>query len=273
MRVPVTACSALLMALVGVMLSSLVWVAAQDDGPPILTGRIAFVSDEDNNPGDIYAMDVIGNNRVRLTNDAAYDGHPSWSPDGEEIAFWSRRARDPGDIYAMQANGQGVMRLTRHAACDSLPAWSPDGTQIAFVRVREGVSSRLYVVPASGGTPVEAVEAEGWTSEPAWCPVSEELAFVLASGRSNWGDVWFADAGNGTILRKWRYQGIEMRPTWSRDGSMICCSHSNRPNGAHADLVIFDLERGDVIQLTNTDARETEPDWWAPSQPAAETSP
>ncbi len=284
----------------------LICAVGQDD-LPVLSGRIAFVSDEDNNRGDIYAMDVTGANRVRLTNDPAYDGHPSWSPDGQEIAFWSQRANDAGDIYTMQANGQGVMRLTRHLACDSLPAWSPDGTriaftstrdgnagdiyvmqtdgtepmrltdsplletqpcwspdgsQIAFVRIREGVSSRLCVISSTGGAPTELVAAEGWASDPSWCPVRGELAFVLTTGMSNWGDVWFADPVDGTVLSKWRYQGVERRPVWSRDGRMVCCSHSRRPTGAGSDLVIFDLDSGGTIQLTQTEARETEPDWW-----------
>jgi len=302
----------LLGALVGLSVAAIAltgaarWVAAQDEAP-VLTGRIAFVSDEDNNPGDIYVMDVTGTNRARLTHDAAYDGHPSWSPDGEELVFWSQRANDAGDIYIMQANGQGVMRLTRHTACDSLPAWSPDGTriafvstrdnnpgdiyvmrtdgtepmrltndplpetqpcwspdssQIAYVRVREGVTARVCVIGSGGGTPTELVAAQGWASDPAWCPVRDELAFVLTTGMSNWGDVWFADPRDGTVLSQWRYQGVERRPVWSRDGRRVCCSHSRRPDGTASDLVIFDLERGETIQLTHTDARETEPDWW-----------
>jgi len=296
-------------AIAGDLAGTLLLAGAQEGGLR-LTGRIAFVSDEDGNPGDIYVMDATGTDRVRLTNDGAYDGHPSWSPDGEEIVFWSRRAHDAGDIYTMQANGQGVMRLTRHAACDSLPAWSPDGTRIAFVstrdsnpgdiyvmntdgtepmrltddplldtqpcwspdgsqiafaRVLEGVSSSIHVVPSAGGTPAELVTADGWAAEPTWCPARDELAFVLATGMSNWGDVWFADALDGTVLSKWRYQGVERRPTWLRDGSMVCCSHSRRPNGAQADLVILDLGSGNTIQLTNSESRETEPDWWAPT--------
>ncbi|HJN14685.1 MAG TPA: hypothetical protein QGH10_04310 [Armatimonadota bacterium] len=96
----------------------------QDGAEERLPGRFVFTSNEDNDPGDIYAVSATGADRVRLTRNPAYDGHPSWAPDGSEIAFWSTRGGNAGDIYTMQANGQGVMRLTRHVARDALPAWS-----------------------------------------------------------------------------------------------------------------------------------------------------
>ena len=301
----------LVCALVCVAATPLAVVVSQEEEVE-LRGRIAFTSNEDNNPGDIYVVDADGTNRIRLTNDIAYDGHPSWSPDGEEIAFWSTRGSNLGDIYTMQSNGQGIMRLTRHPARDALPAWSPDGeriafvsmrddnrgdiyvvntdgtetmrltnrpeletspcwsadgSQIAFTRVREGVSARVYVVPASGGTPHQLVTADGWSSDPTWSPTINELAFVLTKGSSNWGDIWFADALEGAILRRFRYQGRESGLTWSPDGSMICCSHSRRPNGEKANLIIFQIEGSEIFQVTKSDAIDREPDWWGEETP------
>jgi dipeptidyl aminopeptidase/acylaminoacyl peptidase len=46
-------------------------------------GKIAFTSDA----GDIIVMDADGSNQTNITNSAAYDELPSWSPDGKRLVF------------------------------------------------------------------------------------------------------------------------------------------------------------------------------------------
>jgi Tol biopolymer transport system component len=63
-----------------------------------------------------------------LTNSAADDRAPAWSPDGTKIAFVRR-----GDIFVMDADGSNPTNLTYSQSMDNQgPAWSPDGTRIAF---------------------------------------------------------------------------------------------------------------------------------------------
>ena len=45
-----------------------------------------------------------GSNQTRLTNNAASDFEPAWSPDGSKIAFNSTRDVN-NEIYVMDANG------------------------------------------------------------------------------------------------------------------------------------------------------------------------
>src|SRR5437016_4483694 len=66
-------------------------------------GRIAFVSNRDGN-NEIYVMDANGSGVTRLTNNAAGDSGPAWSPDGTQIAFSSSRDGN-AEIYAMNADG------------------------------------------------------------------------------------------------------------------------------------------------------------------------
>ena len=45
---------------------------------------------------------------TRLTNNAAFDIEPSWSPDGTKIAFASDRDGN-SEIYVMNADGSGKL--------------------------------------------------------------------------------------------------------------------------------------------------------------------
>jgi Tol biopolymer transport system component len=111
--------------------------------------KIAFTSDRDVNK-EIYVMAADGTGQTRLTDNAANDALPSWSPDGTKIAFTSNRDGN-WQIYVMAADGTGQTRLTDNAAFDFLPSWSPDGTKIAFTSDRDG-NVEVYVMNAQDGS-------------------------------------------------------------------------------------------------------------------------
>jgi Tol biopolymer transport system component len=86
---------------------------------------------------DIVVMDVDGTNRVQVTDDAARDRRPRWSPDGGRIAVYSDAA---GYYHVWTFNPDGGSRM-RHTTGMSVwwPSWSPDGQQLVY-----------YVPPSSG---------------------------------------------------------------------------------------------------------------------------
>jgi Tol biopolymer transport system component len=84
--------------------------------------RITFESGRDGN-GEIYVMDANGENQTRLTNDAAIDENPAFSPDGAAIAFESNRDGD-FEIYVMTStDGTGPVKVTQNPAIDLFPDW------------------------------------------------------------------------------------------------------------------------------------------------------
>ena len=80
-------------------------------------------------------MKADGSDARRLTNNAAFDAGPTFSPDGKRIAFVSHRDGNY-EIYLMNADGTDQHRLTHNPAQDRQPAFSPDGKRIAFASDR-----------------------------------------------------------------------------------------------------------------------------------------
>ena len=106
--------------------------------------------------------------QTNLTNNAAFDSEPAWSPDGAKIAFISERDGN-FEIYVMNANGSGQTNLTNNAAYDSQPAWSPDGAKIAFTSERDG-NGETYVMNADGSGQTNLTNYPRLDGYPAWSP-------------------------------------------------------------------------------------------------------
>ena len=93
--------------------------------------RLGFVLD-----GSIYAMDLDGNNKVRILD--AWDGPGyDWSPDGKYIVCSPNDENFNTDIWIVSADGkQRSWNLSRHPRSDRNAVWSPDGKRIAWLGQR-----------------------------------------------------------------------------------------------------------------------------------------
>ncbi|MCD6508694.1 PD40 domain-containing protein [Candidatus Poribacteria bacterium] len=100
---------------------------------------------------------------VNVTNHAANDGRPAWSPDGGDIAFVSDRDGN-AEIYLMKPNGSNVRRLTEDMAVDTDPAWVSEG-QLLFSsnRVRD---FEVYIMTRDGSNPIRVTLSLGINIQP-----------------------------------------------------------------------------------------------------------
>jgi serine/threonine protein kinase len=83
-------------------------------------------------PEDIFVCRVDGSELRQVTDDAAYDRAPRWSPDGRQIAFHSNRS-GKYEIWSVDRDGGNAHRLTDARGNQPLwPLWSSDGTRMLF---------------------------------------------------------------------------------------------------------------------------------------------
>ena len=141
------------------------------------TGEIfAFVSDRDGNL-EIYTALVDGSEVERLTEDAAADRWPAFSPDGAYLAFSSDRTGN-WSTFIMRVDGSGLQQISGIEGSDDLyPTFSPDGTRLAVVRDE----SQLVVVELTAPFAAEVIH-EGALGRAFWSPDGEYVLVVDNEG-------------------------------------------------------------------------------------------
>jgi RHS repeat-associated protein len=193
--------------------------------PQSTSAKIAFSSNRDGT-AQIYSMNPDGSGALRLTNDAANDEYPRWSPNGSRIVFQSDRDNvfsGMADIYVMNTDGSGQSRLTSDANDDGAPAWSPDGSKIVFQSARNGVNYQIYVMNADGSGQVNVSNSAANDTQPSWSPDGTKIAFASDRDHSGSASVYvMSSAGaNQTRLTFAEAPYTDDQPSWSPDSSKI----------------------------------------------------
>ena len=190
------------------------------------TNRIAFHSTRGNPlaaANDIYTISPDGTGLVRLTNGAADDRDPAWSPDGTKIVFasdrstFSRSQRGHMHLWVMNADGTGLKQLTSGSEDESQPAWSPDGTRIAY-HYTSGIAAiftdgtKDATISMTNSEPAPGGVKTWYVGDPSWSPDGQSLAFT-----SSYNDLYRVYTWSpGYALRVTPDGDQDRFPAWSR---------------------------------------------------------
>lgn len=216
--------------------------------------QLAFRSNRDGN-WEIYLMDADGTNQINLTQNAADDQLPSWSPDGNQIAFDSNRQKKDNDIFIMNADGSGVRDLTDRREKDTVPAWSPDGTQIAFVSARKG-NWEIFSMSVDGGVAEDLTNDGAEDFSPAWSPDGRRMLFH--SNRDGNFEIYVMNVDGSNVQRLTNNSADDFAPAWSPDGQHVIFQ-SNRDGDN--EIYVMNADGSSVVQLTSNRFDDTNPDW------------
>jgi TolB protein len=192
-----------------------------DDRQPALSpdgSQLAFSSNR-GGPWDLYVMDLPTGVVRPLTDTPAYEGHPTWSPDGLWIACEGYVAGEL-DLWILSSGGtQAPIQLNHAGALDRSPAWDPSGRRIAFISDADGSADvffanlndpddRFVNVTRSMDTEEQAPAFDQDGSHLAYTAVSHGLERVKVMDLSE----------TGTPPRDLGQGGY---PAWSPDGSLL----------------------------------------------------
>jgi Domain of unknown function (DUF5050)/Thrombospondin type 3 repeat len=213
--------------------------------------KIAFTSFRDGN-FEVYVMNADGSNPTNLTNNAARDLAPSFSPDGSRIVFAS--GRDGNDeIYVMNADGSNPSRLTNNAATDTQPSFSPDGSRIVFASLRDG-NAQIYVMNADGSNPTNLTNNAATDTQPSFSPDGSRIVFT--SLRDNNFEIYVMNADGTGQANLSNNAATDQQPSFSPDGSRIVFTSTRDDN---SEIYVMDANGSNQTRLTNNAAFDANP--------------
>jgi tricorn protease len=198
--------------------------------PSYSKGKVAF-----SYLGDIWTANENGTDVQRLTDNAARDVYPRFSPDGNWIAFSSNRDGNY-DVFVIPTTGGKPKQLTFHSADDNVVGWSADGKRVMFSSVRaKGVFpsvATLFEVAVDGGT--EQPVPTDWGATASYSPDGAKLAFMrhpAVWSRKHYrgsyaGDLWVMDVSAKTFskLGDSEFKGNYLWPMYAANGEIYFVS-------------------------------------------------
>ena len=179
-------------------------------------------------------MADLDSGRTRqLTDDAAAEATPVWSPDSRSIVFQTFRSGG-AELYIVNADGSGLRKLTAAAGEQSSPAFSPDGSKLAYVTLLNRKESQINVLDLASGKValVGSEPAVGREEAPQWSPDGRSLAYIVI--KDNAVNVHAMRADGSQKLALTEGKDLNSQPQWSPDGKRIAYLSVHKPNPRQA---------------------------------------
>ncbi len=227
---------------------------ALQQGPVLLLGapkddRIAFLSDRGGQV-DIWTMKTDGSDVKQVTNDAADDEDPVWSPDGKELVAASDRRDRVYQVFLSAWDGRYTHDLTSSEGTKGSPVWSSDSREITFLN-----GGKVYSIARSGGQEQQYLPVPGMSNMDlpgrsnyvyaAWSPDNQMLLCVQETDQGR-----YAYAASREDIEAW--ENGDNRPpiriilahnvsvAWAPTGQKIAVSYVD--NKGVNGLFVMDLE-------------------------------
>jgi dipeptidyl aminopeptidase/acylaminoacyl peptidase len=211
----------------------------------------------DADDSDVWLASWDGRQSLRLTNSAASEHSPRWSPDGEHIAFLTDRAdKEAGDqIWIIDRRGGEARQLSHFDAPISAFAFSPDGSRLVF-------SAEVPAAKPAADKPAPIVIDRLQFKQ-------DERGYLHGSYRH----LFLLDASSGAVSTLTAGAFDEIQPTWSPNGKQIAflSKRQDEPDADNNwDLYVIDAVAGATPRaITASLATDGDPtSEWSTTAPA-----
>lgn len=235
--------------------------AAQNSGAS--NGKIAFVTNRNGPPGEIYVMNPDGSDQ---RNSPASETRPAFSPDGKKIAF----VRDFKGIFVMNPDGSGQTQILdgpsmgfSSGSIGSYPNWSPDGKKIAFSGITKGSldGDDIYVINVDGTGLTRLTTDPASDTGPAWSPDGTKIAFSSirdrVPGEVNY-EIYVMNADGSNQTRITNNTKFDSSPAWSPDGKRIAFTSRRDDN---FEVYVMNADGSNQTRLTNNPEQDSDAKW------------
>jgi len=210
-------------------------------------GRIVFTcSRADYN--QLCMVNRDGSGLVQLTDMAASNYYPIFTPDGSSILFASNR-NGPFDFFLLNFDKRDVFQVTLNVGNVIAPEYSSDGRFIVFANRADDGPTAVWMVNADGLNPRLVYTGVGDIVSVAWSPDDQRIAYAMNTGSPQEYEIFTMDTnGRNHIKISQKLQGIGGSVDWSPDGKSLLVYA-----GPFGDKDIFEIEveTGEYIQLTD----------------------
>jgi Tol biopolymer transport system component len=226
-----------------------------------------------------YGAEKVGEfvNKVKNTRDVERAIKSSIGLDMPEFnrqwQSWLRKIYWP-TVTDLKPPTEFAERMTDHDKWRNFvnngPAISPDGSKLAYLSdrsdyfdiwmqdIESGKHERLLQGERSGN-----FEQLKWLdARISWSPDGKQIAFASKAGRTD--AVNILDVEKKKIKRQLKFDldGI-FNPTWSRDGNKLAFVGLKH---GQSDLYVYDLNAGQLTQITDDPFSDDDPTWSTDSQ-------
>lgn len=213
----------------------------------------------------LYVIDIASGLTEKLES-----GHdaimPAWSPNGHRIAFWFIEKGKQGELATIPSSGGEPVTIASDPATDWNPVWSPDGKFLYFASNRGGNMNlwRVGIDESTGkqtSPPQPITTPSRYIRHISFARSGHSIAYVRYESRSNVQSVSFDPVSMAvTGSPQWITQGNNEigHPDLSPDRTRFV---ARKPTNTQEDLAIFDIDGGNLIDLTNDHFRERNPRW------------
>jgi len=225
--------------------------------------KIVFSSDREG-VYHLYVVNVDGSGLQKVTDDAAGDLSPRWSPDGSQIAF-SRT----GSLYVMNSDGSDVREILAAESEATAPpckagaffgGWSPDGKRLTFyaASATRGIGQICTIAPDGSDLTVVVSEPPAYHVEPSWSPDGKWIAF--RSIRDDNHEIYIVKPNGESVTNLTNDPATDIEPAWSPDGKWIVFG-SLRAGNSNFDLYMMKPDGSDLQRLTADPDKDSDPSW------------
>jgi len=162
-----------------------------------------------NGNADIYALDLHGDEEIRLTHANAIDTEAVWMPDSQSIIFTSDRAGTP-QLYQINLDGSNLTRVTYNGRENAQASVSPLGKNIAMIHKRNG---RYHIALLNRSSKKLKVLTHGNEDEsPSFSPGGSMILYSSVSAERSALNII---SSNGRIQKVLAKFDDVRQPTWS----------------------------------------------------------